>query len=57
MTGAAIAEVGEFLEVTRADDDRGSVLGGREELAVEIGLGADVDALGRLVEQEHRRLL
>src|SRR5207237_10435079 len=40
-----------------ATANRRSSLGRRDELAVQVGLGAHVDTLGRLVEQEHRGLL
>ena len=53
----AIAQVGQLLEVTRADHYGRAGLSRGDELTVQIGLGTDVDALSGLIEQEHRRLL
>jgi hypothetical protein len=45
--------IGGLLEVAGADHDRAALFSGRDELAVQVGLGSHVHALGRLVEQEH----
>ena len=52
----ACRQTGELVGVGRAHDDRGAGGRGLVDEAVDVGLGADVDALGRLVEHEHARL-
>ena len=43
----------ELLELAAGDDDRGSLVGQATDEPVEFGLGADVEAAARLVEQQH----
>ena len=51
-----VAETGELERVARLDQQRGSGVGPRAQRRVDVEAGADVDALGRLVREDHRRL-
>ena len=52
----AVAQSLELLRVTRTDDYRHATTGDLPQDAVDLGAGADVDALCRLVRNEERRL-
>ena len=52
----AIAETFELDAVGGGDQHRHALIGKRAQALVDFAARADVDALGRLVDQEHRRL-
>ena len=52
----AVAQRRELVDVRRADQHRRARGGGRADQRVHLGLGADVDAARRVVEQHDRRL-
>lgn len=52
-----VTEVRQLLEVARADHHRGAVRRRSAQLTMQIGLGAHVNALSWLIEQEDRRAL
>ena len=52
----AIAEAFELDAVGGGDQHRHALIGKRAQALVDFAARADVDALGRLVDQEHRRL-
>ena len=51
-----VARVRHLLGVAGHQQHRGAVAGGLADQGVDLGPGADVDALGGLVEQQHARL-
>ena len=46
----AVADLGDLLEIGRHDHDRGARLESHVEQPVDLGLGADIDAGGRILE-------
>ena len=49
----AVGEAEHLLDLARHHDDRGAGVGEAADEGVDLGAGADVDAAGRLVEQQH----
>ena len=49
----AVGEAEHLLDLARDDDDRGAGVGEPTDEGVDLGAGADVDAAGGLVEQQH----
>ena len=52
----AVAQIGQFVRLrTRSTSTAMPLVGEAADQAVDLGAGADVDAAGRLVEDEHAR--
>ena len=51
-----VAKADQLLHLGRDDDDRAALLGERRDEAVDLLLGADIDAAGRLVDDDDARL-
>ena len=52
----AVAEADQLGQLGRDDDDADAVAGQIAEDAVDLGLGADIDAAGRLIEKDDARV-
>src|SRR3954463_2484844 len=48
-----IAEADDLLELRADHQDRDAALGERDDFLIDLGLRGDVDAAGRLIENEH----
>ena len=56
MTSDPVGEPQDLLDLVGDEQDRDAARGELDEQLVDVALGADVDAAGRLVGDEHRRV-